>query len=298
MSEIEKHRKSRKSPSVLQHSIILVRSARPESLIFVFEGQEDVGVYETWIGRTRLSLNYEPIVGKGKEQLISLCKKIINENPEFLRRIYFFVDCDFDDFECMRNLFTLDGYSIENFLCTSSTLESLLSDEFRCAASPLEKQRIKEAFERFLDEFEKSAKELHFQFFAARRIGLNVLSKAEDSRSIVNIYLDRVEPAYQDLKEVIEVGGSIDGVVVEALREEFAELHRYRTQRGKYVLCAFRRWLRLLTADRKQSEPQLFDHSMPALPGEPWSVSLRRLAGQSPVPTGLASFVEEAARAA
>ncbi|PHV25249.1 hypothetical protein CSQ93_24985 [Janthinobacterium sp. BJB426] len=295
---IEKHRESRKSPSVLQHSLILVRSARPDDLVFIFEGPDDIGVYETWIGRTRFESNYEPIAGKGKEQLIGLYKKIISENPELLRKVYFFIDCDFDVPEPADNIFTLNGYSIENFLCTSSTLESLLADEFKCVASPVERQRIKCVFEEFLNSFQTSTEELHFKFFSARRQGIKIISKSEDSKPIVEVYLDKAVPAFQHLEDVIETEKDVDATALAALRQEFAGLHRLQAQRGKYVLCVFRRWLRLLTADRKQPTPQLFERGMPALSGEPWSASLRRLAGQSPLPAGLAAFVEEAGRAA
>ncbi len=158
---IDRLRYSRKSPSVLKLKLISVRSVRPDTLVFVFEGREDVGVYEAWISRTTAKPVYEPIPGNGKEQLIGLRDLLSAEDSQLLRRVHFFVDCDFDEFPPPDDhLFTLNSYSMENLICSKETLESLLTDEFRCAGSPEQRQRIVDQFERICRDFKNSAAEM------------------------------------------------------------------------------------------------------------------------------------------
>jgi hypothetical protein len=79
MSDLIKSlRESRKNPNVLKLTLISIKSARPNCLIFVFEGAEDIGVYESWLSRTTSKPTYEPVHGNGKEQLLSLLETLTN----------------------------------------------------------------------------------------------------------------------------------------------------------------------------------------------------------------------------
>jgi hypothetical protein len=295
---VQQLRESRKSPSVLKHRLISVRSVRPDVLVFIFEGLEDVGIYETWIARTQARPTYEAIPGNGKEQLLGLRDHLLTADPKLLYRVHFFVDCDFDPYnDPDDHLFTLDAYSAENYLCSSESLESILADEFRCAGSPMERQRIIQKFEQVREEFKQHAKQVNLGLFLARRHGIKVIRKPEDACEIAKIQLESIICAYNDVGEVLELASEIEQSVVQELEEEFRDLSALRAQRGKYVLSMFLHWLKALAADRRRELPSLFDHAL-SLPGEPWKLQLRRLASLSPLPQGLDQFVANAARAA
>lgn len=292
-------RESRKNPSVLKHILISIRSVKPDTLIFIFEGVEDIGVYETWIQRTAVNLIYEPVAGNGKEQLLGLYNKLQEEDSQLLRHLYFFVDCDFDEYgPNNEHVFVLDAYSIENLLCCPDVLDSILTDEFRCAGSPQERQRVLQKFGSILTEFKQASVEVNFTLFAARRTNIRVVKKPEEVRQIAEITLSGVRRAFNHLFEVLELDTSIEENLQSRLRTEFEGLENRRAQRGKYLLSMFRQWLRALSADRKSEVPQLFDQPFPTLPGEPWTVPIRRLASRSQIPSGLTVFISNAATAA
>ncbi|UTV56086.1 DUF4435 domain-containing protein [Burkholderia arboris] len=288
---IDRLRSSRKNPSVLKLKLISVRSVRPDTLVFVFEGPEDVGVYEAWISRTTSKPVYEPIPGSGKEQLIGLRDLLSIEDPQLLHRVHFFVDCDFDEFPHPDDhVFTLDSYSMENLVCSKETLESLLTDEFRCAGSPEQRQRIVEQFERICRDFKNSALEINFALFTARQQSIKVSKKPEQITDIADIRLTEVVPAFTDVSEVISLEVEPDATEIDRLKQKFAELSDERAQRGKYVFQMFRRWLRSLADDARSHAPVLFDQTT-VVSGDPSGVSLRRLASSSVLPAGLDAFV-------
>ena len=291
-------RENRKNPSVLKMKVLAVRSAQPNILVFIFEGPEDVGVYETWIARTTTKLEYEAIPGAGKEQLIALRNLLAANHDQLLRHVCFFVDCDFDPYDASDEyVFNLDSYSIENILCSVESLESLLIDEFRCTGDWRERKRITEQFILILNDFKQLTREINFSLFVARRLGIKVLKKPEAIRDIAQVNLQSIVQSFGDLSEVVELEEESDKEMEKELRREFDNFSDHRAQRGKYVLCMFRSWLQTLVTDRKQANPVLFSTSLP-LSGDPHAVKLRRLASQGDLPRGLEAFLSRVASAA
>src|SRR5690625_5120984 len=119
MDLVSKMREGRRSPAVLKTALSHLRSVRPDSAIFVFEGAEDVGVYEVWISRCKICPEYEALPGKGKDQLLGL-RKMLREDTTGLRRaVYFFLDRDFDGLKGQTSgadVYVHDTYSVENCL--------------------------------------------------------------------------------------------------------------------------------------------------------------------------------------
>jgi len=292
---VETLRENRKNPSVLKARLIKVRGAKPTELIFVFEGHEDIGVYEAWITRTTKRPTYEPIAGDGKEQLVGLLKALVSNDDPLQWRIFFFVDCDFDrDRYTDARLFTLDAYSIENLLCTSAALESILADELRCSGNPLERQRIAEEFERVFSEFRAISSEINFALFVARRLGIKVTRRPEKVHQFADVGLTTVTKTYETLSDIVQLEAKPDENDLRQLAVEFSLLSCVRAQRGKYVMQAFRKWIRVLAEDRKCSSPTLFTTSLPNFSADLHGVSLRRLASSSPLPCGLDAFIGRA----
>ena len=288
---IDRMRTSRKNPSVLKLQLIKIRSSRPNTLVFIFEGPDDIGVYETWIKKINSSLHYEPLPGSGKEQLHSLHAALKETNDHLIDKVYFFVDCDFDKYSSAENnLYTLDAYSIENLLCCHSVLESVLSDEFRCAGSPEERQLIIDIYQKIHHEFSTHTEELNFLLFAARRLNINICKKPNTVTDFVEINIQSINKKNIPISDLISLERMPTAAELESLRDEFILLPSQRAQRGKYVLDMFRKWLKQLENDNRCDTPILFN-SRNRVSGEPSNLNMRRFSIASPIPSGLEDFI-------
>ncbi len=74
MSVVDQVRAQRKNPNVLRLKILKIRGEDPTAFVFVFEGVDDVAVYEEWIRRIIDCPEYESVPAAGKEQILSLAR--------------------------------------------------------------------------------------------------------------------------------------------------------------------------------------------------------------------------------
>lgn len=292
MSIVDKLRVSRKNPSVLKLRALKIRGEDPEILIFFHEGPDDVPVYEEWMSRIANCPRYEPVPGGGKQQLLSYHQQLKESADPLLEKMFFFVDRDFDHpISEDKHLFELDCYSIENLICTKEVLESLLKDDFRRSGNINERARIKEKFLELLSNFYTYFEPINFLLFTAQRTGSRVVKKPKNVTDVVNISVDSISQNYINLSALIEIESPPNNKNSKELLLEFHALPEALRQRGKYLLDMYRQWLRALTKDLKSPNPILFDSQDERLPGDPSSVSLRRLASGSSVPIRLEHYV-------
>lgn len=290
MSIVENLRDSRKRPSILRLKVLKIRGERPDILIFIHEGIEDIPVYEAWLSRINHELIYEPVPGTGKEQVLSFYASIIDD--ELSRNVAFFVDRDFDlEQKNKDRIYELPAYSIENLLCVREAIDSVLKDEFRCAGAIEERSRIIGVFGAIQENFRIISDCVNFQLFVARREGVKVLKKPDSSSEIAIIELETVSAAFADCKEICEIEGAASEYRLVELRKEFDSLAEGLRNRGKYELDLLKRWLRRLSDDKRSDYPKLFG-SPGRVQGDPGTLSMRRLAIASPLPGGLSDFVQ------
>lgn len=293
MSLLDQLRNSRKSPLVLKTKLIGVRSSRPNVLVFFFEGPDDIPAYEEWISKTHRNLDYEPIHGNGKEQLLAL--RTLLEGDSLLALTYFFVDSDFDEDDSNdERVFVLNAYSIESLICSRETLDSLLRDEYRCAGTPAVRQRIIADFELRIMELREASLPVNQALFRARRLRARVESKPERIQDFVNVGLRSVTPKHDETHVLVTASLEPNEETRGGLNEIYSRLPINRSMRGKYVLQFFRIWLKLLRDDRRCEAPELFEESFPNLKAEPEKSTIRRLAAQSALPDGLPEFIARA----
>ncbi|ATF84424.1 DUF4435 domain-containing protein [Burkholderia gladioli] len=297
MATIDELRLSRKNPSVLKLKVLKILGQHPDIFIFIFEGPDDVPVYEEWLKRIDSCPKYEPLPGAGKQQLLAYYDLLIKDSNPLLEKIFFFVDRDFDlPIEKCKNIFELSSYSIENLLCAEEVLESVLRDEFKKAGEPSERTVACEKFREALDQFAEYCTPVDFILFVAQRKSISVIKKPEKITQIASISMDLIHVAYENLDEVILIDGRVEEGDLAQLRMEFDSLPRVLRQRGKYQLDMFRRWVRLLAEDIRSERPIIFAERNERLAGDPSSASLRRLAASTTTPTGLAEFIDRLAR--
>jgi len=293
MSLVDVMRDSRRSPLVLKTQLMGVRSRSEDVYIFIFEGPEDVPVYEEWLRRLDAP-SYEALPGAGKEQLLSLREML--RDDQLIRRVYFFVDADFDALleEDVR-VFVLDAYSIENLIVGRDVLESLLRDEFRCAGLIEDKCRVHERYEEFMRSAKERLLDLHRIQFIARREGLRASTWPEKITSHFSVSLRGVDGPAIDWMHQLGYSGRVSVPRMTELGREFAALPFPRAQRGKYILQIFRAWIGLVFADRRSPTSTLFSQSIPTLGGDPQNSSMRRFAAAAAPPVGLRDFIANAA---
>ncbi|VWB57541.1 hypothetical protein BLA6860_02661 [Burkholderia lata] len=293
-SIVDAMRASRKNPSVLKLKVLKVVGEDPDVLIFIYEGPDDVPVYEEWMRRIANCPRFEPLAGSGKQQLIAYHALLLENADPLLDKVFFFVDRDFDlPIDPVKNIFELESYSIENLLCTEEVLDSILRDEFRRAGELAERAKIKGKFVELQMKFYECCSPINFALFVAQRKSLQVVRKPERVSEIVHISVNSIVEAYGHVNNVISIDGEVSAEELTMLELEFNQLPLFLRQRGKYILEMFRRWLRALAEDIKCVSPVLFRSRNERLPGDPSAVPLRRLAASAHLPRGLSEFVEK-----
>ncbi|MCU1055345.1 DUF4435 domain-containing protein [Stenotrophomonas maltophilia] len=285
---LERMREGRRSPQVLKIKLISIRSSHPGKIIFFFEGLDDLPVYEEWLARTPSRLEYEAVAGSGKEQLLSF--QFALEQDQQLSGVYFFVDHDYDENPKLTNVYVLDAYSIENLLCNFSAIESLLSDELRCAGDPVTRESLLNAFRTFVESFSQASYSIHEILYYARREGVRVERRPEHAREFSEVAKNGVMHTYSSVDEVVQLAAKANPERLAQRKLEFSKLPLRYAVRGKYLMQALRMWVKALADDRRSARPTCFPESMPRLPGCPEQFSLRRLASRTPLPEGLAEF--------
>jgi Protein of unknown function (DUF4435) len=287
---LDRLRDSRHNPSVLQIRILHIRSRLSECAIFVFEGPEDVPVYEEWLGKIASCPHYQPLPGSGKKQVLGLLQQLGQSELRLLNGVYFFVDRDFDPQAAPHpQLHELQAYSIENLLCTPEVLESILRDELRSPADLDTKQKIHDAFAKFCQDIGTHCKPVNLGLFAAVRLGRTVIAKPEKVSQIVDVDIESASAAYVNVDDVLTIEPPINVDEIQQVRSEFDVLPAPLQQRGKYRLDAFRKWLRLVTADAKSDPPKYFPKQNLTV-GDPGSATHRRFASGVRAPETLVDF--------
>lgn len=293
-SLVDAMRSERSRPVVLALAVLRIRSERPDSLIFIFEGPEDVGVYEQWLGKIGNCPKYEPLPSTGKRQVLGYIGTLLARRDDLLRHVYAFVDRDFElEYPDSNNVHDLPAYSFESLICCRESLSSLLVDEFRCAANLEVRDNVLQIFDSVWLKAKNAMKEINFIMFACQRAGRAVLKKPERLSHFLNLELKDACASYADIDTV--VGGALEGVDIGALRVDFDALDDNLKYRGKYLYMIFRKWIELLGADRVAANSEFFSESEPLRACAVSQITHRRLAGAVRPPPSLVRFVNQMA---
>jgi hypothetical protein len=295
MSLVANLRNQRKNPSILRMKLLKIKGRLTDTLIFVFEGGEDIPVYEEWIRRCDLKWRYEPIESCGKEQILALHTQLILE-PELLKGVYFFVDRDYDVSQPpSHHLFELDAYSIENLLVCEEVLQSILKDEFSLIGEPELREEFTRKFRQAYSDYLRHCEPVSLLLFGARRTRRAVRLKPERSNEIAQIFLDHAEAAYAKPDAVVKLELEIAADELTTLHNEFGQLPELCRHRGKYCVDFLRRWLGLLYEEARCVASSIFPQQAQRVGRDPCQFTLRRLAGASQVPASLSAFLSAAA---
>lgn len=292
-------RESRKVPHRYLTEYLNLRSRiGSEVLICIFEGPEDLPVYDVWIKRFARE-KYEPLPVKGKENVLDLNVLVNNLKGQMDNRVLFFADTDFDGAKGRsvndRCYFT-NAYSIENLLVSEESFEELLTREFRMiAAEQPERAPLVAIFSTRLKEFNDVALEANSYIKWMR--SENVDCELPNSTfQFITVTLERVQ-----IKPNINLGELCDIFKAKALPlpavlngeiECLRESNLTQTGRGKFILDFFKKFIALLYADRRSQAPYYFSKPETSI-GDPCHDLMRKLAGYTACPTCLETFLRK-----
>lgn len=293
MNIVDKMRGDRKSPKILQLKVIKIQGIDPDACIFIYEGIDDLPVYEVWMARTGIELNYSAVAGAGREQLLNYFNELKESHDKKNKKIYFFIDRDFNSpLLPNSNIFELNVHSIENVLTNSSVLKSLLIDEFSCSDEIYDNLNIIRLFDLDKNNFVEMLSPINKIIYFSSKFNLKLKSKPEHIKEFMDINIGNIRfKPDKHCHELIVLEESAIDYDYNLISEEFEQLNCDQKCRGKFALQMFRMWIEALVEDRKKKEPQIFS-SKGVVKGEPFSLPMRRYATASPLPDGFKDFIK------
>lgn len=284
---------AKRSPAVLRIALLQIRGRFPDLKILVFEGVDDVGVYQEWIRRFRDESWFRPLPGSGKTQLLGLLRQLLSEGSELLSDVRFFVDQDYDgvaDADRCPNLFVTDRYSIENYLCDRRVVDEIIVDELRCATDFRALDAALNAFDDFFQSLIEALLEPMAIYRAGVLGGTPVVKKPEKLNGNLDIDLFWVRPKIS-WTEVVQFDPMPSEDCIEEAKIYLTSAAGFM-HRGKWLLSVVRAWLGLVYSDRKSDNPKIFASTVKALGPSLDQIPMRSLAARSSVPVGFGDFIQ------
>ncbi len=296
---LSRARDSRTSPAVLKARVIAIRSRDANIWIFVYEGADDVGVYEEWIRAIDEQLAFEPVVGSGKDQVLGLRANLQKSQSSLHFRTLYFIDKDFDGLKGRvpgPDLFCTKRYSIENYVVCEEALRSILLDELRCANDGNDPGRAVEQFCLSYDDFLRTMREVNLRIFAARRSSIRLSAIEDRIHKYVDVNLTNsiIKFKQVDLETLVPAVPRQHIDITLPIETEFNNLDPRHGYRGKFAYGFFRSWVELLAQDRRAAGPRLFAQQSARTTFSANILTLRSLASRMKVPMELRAFIMRA----
>lgn len=297
-NNLEALRGSRRSPHVALHQFNSLRSRHPRHMVCVFEGNEDVIFFDSIFRRILVAIEYEPLVVKGKDQVLGLRELVKRSQVHDPGLVRYFVDRDFDGTKGHPNgpdLYVTPTYSIENFLVGRKILLGLLRAEFKCTNGDddAECQAALALFEKCQVDFKESIADANRLIFYARTKQHELHGIEESIGKYVDIRLSGVEANVDrtTLFGLIRFRENPDWTDVDAIAPDFTQLDPTSNWRGKFWLAYFRKFLTLLKDDRCSATPSVF-RQQAKVRFDPNGEIIRSLALLCEIPQCLVTFVQ------
>lgn len=293
-------RNARKNPHRYFMEYLNLRSRLGESvLICVFEGPEDLPVYDVWI-RRHYPERYEPLQVNGKENLLDLNVLLQKSADEKDARILFFADHDFDGSKERTvddRVYFTPTYSIENLLINPRSFEDTLIYEFGLInAEQPDRKPLIEAFFTKLDDFNEKLLPVNAFIRWLRLEGVECGNLPETTTRLVSVGLEEVRPLFSErLSEVADEFKATAIPLSPTVQEHMKWLRDHnptKVGRGKFLLDFMKRYLLALYADRRSDKPIYFSRKDRTKP-EPCHDVLRKLAGYTSTPDCLKDFIAQ-----
>ena len=254
------------------------QNRKNQSCIFCFFEGEDRKYYLDRIGKYCPQKIIEHFYCKGRENVISVYKKLIQEE-EIDDRFLFFIDRDYnlDSYENNSDIYQTSEYSIENYYCKKSSMERFLFIEVGMNKSSEDFRILIEKFCQLKEKFVNYYTCINIWYIACKKFDVNVeidrmLSindfclnddniefKNELSlESITTEYLKKLEKdcesnkknAYENLENYQENKIKIETLILD-IEKEFDKSKDFR---GKFLILFLRKYIKFLKNYKTQSK--------------------------------------------
>ena len=300
---INQLREARKRPQTLLLGYLTLRSKNHNSLICIFEGNDDVQFYQAFFSKNERNIDFIPFTCNGKDNVLEL-RKLLTDNCEEKENNYltaYFIDKDFDDYKGYQpsnNIYCTPTYSIENILVSEHILKNLMQGEFHCndEDGTEDTQAILTLYRERLKEFTTIFKEINLLIYHARINTITLTNIEDDIRKYVKINIDKIEQKYDSNAALSLLGYSIipDSKKLSETKKAFEKLDPLNDWRGKFLFSFFIKFLSDLKEDRCNKTPSYFKKSK-KVNFNPHNDIIRILASIAKTPACLNKFISHLA---
>lgn len=293
--DVQKMREARNSPAVHKLTLATIRANSSQCLVFVCEGVDDKKVYFHWLRSINPALDYEFQVCNGKGFLLEFRKLLQRDISGLDRKVYFFVDRDFDGlrgYPLGQDIYISDFYSFENWLVTKEVLDNILCIELHCHGERQARESVLATFEMVYSSFLKVTKPHNERIFLARHLGINTKPFPKSVGKLAHVTLTDVQPHQENSVIVIKLEREPTELEIEEKIDKFGEIVPHEGYRGKFALLFFLRWIELLGNDRNSDNPVLFKLVRKSAANANGQLSLDSVAAKSLPPLPFRRFIE------
>jgi hypothetical protein len=293
---VQKLIRARDNRSVLKTRLLTLDAKLSGEPIFAFEGRDDREAYSAWIRRVDGQLTYEPFECGNKKKTLDLFDLVEVDKSGLKGRVFFFVDRDFDDLqgrEVDPSVFLTTRYSVENYLVDTQTLDDILKVELHCHEAPDVRKTVLDLFDTVYSEFLSVTASANERLFIARQLGIKTNPCPNSIQELASVSLGTVTSGSKQPHEIVQYETEPDTEAVKHLIKKFAVLDPKQRYRGKFSFMFFKKWIEILSCERRATCSDLFpDKTAHKIKNE---ISIGSFAFRSPIPEGLDDFLKLAA---
>ena len=267
MLDVNRLRKSRKTPQVTYQEFVLHTEKGKDGLFCFFEGDDN----DYYIPRIkRFTDNYHPIKCGGRDQVLEVYRLITIHSEYDKYKKAFFIDRDFNEPLPPHNppIFETPCYSIENFYVSVDVFKEILINKFNLS------EVSDEVFQIYIKLFIDRQKEFHqatalFNAWYAclveirnktgNKIEVNLENKFPTN--FLDFTLDSVIGKYdlEKIKDTFKKASEVPEDTLNTKLAEFTSCNQCKVFRGKYEMYFVVKMIQLILQDSLDSKKYIED---------------------------------------
>lgn len=288
-------RSQRDRPVVLKTELAKMRSANRCALVFVIEGKEDLPIYEIWLRRAYPELRWEPLVARGKRNLLEF-RKMMHRDATGLRICtYFVIDHDYDGmrgYDDADDIYVLPAYSVENYFIDDEIIDAILRSDFRIVGDIELRRKIVGKYRIALEALMKEVLPACVTLFAAKNCACGNINIDENYIRNVRVDLDTVVVEAADAFGRIVTTEQEVGAADRARAKLFFDASPHTSWiRGKFLFAFAKKWVARVHEDVRHGGKGELGYTLDSGPFNPAAMDVRAFAARSSIPAGLTEFV-------
>jgi hypothetical protein len=241
---------------VFQKFSLLTAQYNDEILYCFFEGDEDCSYYLSRI-REYSNKPVEPIICNGKAIVIQICLRLKEQTFNKYTKLYF-VDMDFDAKVNDHDIYTTEGYSIENYYCSESFFTNVLKVEMKINSNTTEYEKSVSEYHKFQEQYHASILPLNAWYYifknnipGDKRL-FQVTLRDKNADMFVEIDFNNGIKSKYTIDNINALFSKVPPITVDDIQviiDMFKKCDLCKVLRGKYEIYFIKKWLRYLIND-------------------------------------------------